>query len=111
MYITQCTRGITVEKKEKKLSFYLHLSKKCHVQNYSYPYELSQCLGKSKVQYQMKKQQLSAVGLRTVMAKTKKLSEDLWLCIVAAHKERDTRPYLNIFTFQWLHYKSVIKKI
>ncbi|KAI4900894.1 hypothetical protein NFI96_031877, partial [Prochilodus magdalenae] len=32
------------------------------------------------------KQQLSAVGLWTVMAKTKELTKDLRLCIVAAHK-------------------------
>jgi len=32
------------------------------------------------------KQQLSAVGLWTVMAKTKELTEDLLLRIVAAHK-------------------------
>ena len=40
------------------------------------------------------KQQLSAVGLWTVMVKTKELTEDL--------QEKAIRPYLNVFKFQWL---------
>ena len=92
------------------LSFYLHLNKKWHVQNYSYPLQTVYGKIQSSIPFQIvqavlkhpnypdslgtavliysrgEKQQLSAVGLWTVMSKTKELTEDLWLRIVADHK-------------------------
>lgn len=98
-------------KKKLLLSFYLHLNKKWHVQNFSYSLQTVTVYVKIQgpkllqiVQAVLKqpnypdslgtavlinstgeKQQLSAVGLWTVMAKTMELTEVLRLCIVAAY--------------------------
>ena len=108
------------------------MNKKWHVQNYSYPLQTVTVYGKiqSSIPFQIvqavlkhpnypdslgtavlinstgEKQQLSAVGLWTVMAKTKELTEDLRLL---TSQERAIRPYLNVFKFQWLQCKVLLK--
>ncbi|KAI3364700.1 hypothetical protein L3Q82_011486, partial [Scortum barcoo] len=57
------------------------------------------------------KQQLSAVGLWTVMAKTKELTEELWLRIVAAHKSgKDYKAISKCFQVPVATVQSIIKK-
>ena len=58
------------------------------------------------------KQQLSAVGLWTVMAKIKELTEDLWLWIVAAHKSgKGYKAISKCFQVPVATRQSIIKKI
>ena len=57
------------------------------------------------------KLQLSAVGLWTVMAKTKELTEDLWLRIVAAHKSgKEYNAISKCFQVPVATVQSIIKK-
>ncbi|KAI4895152.1 hypothetical protein NFI96_027349 [Prochilodus magdalenae] len=57
------------------------------------------------------KQQLSAVGLWTVMAKTKELTKDLRLCIVAAHKSgKGYKAISKCFQVPVATVQSIIKK-
>ena len=118
------------------LSFYLHLNKRWHVQNYSYPLQTVTVYGniQSSIPFQIvqavlkhpnypdslgtavlinstgEKQQLSAVSLWAVMAKTKELTEDLRLRIVAAHKSgKGYKTISKCCKFQWLQYKVLLK--
>lgn len=108
--------------------FNLHLNKKCHVQNYSYllltvtvygtiqsvQAVLKHCnypdsLGTA-VSINSTGERLSAVGMWTVLAKTKELTENLRLQLrLLTSKEKAIRPYLNVFKFKWQQCKVLLK--
>ncbi|KAI4872969.1 hypothetical protein NFI96_023649 [Prochilodus magdalenae] len=68
-------------------------------------------LGTTPPSLEREKQQLSAVGLWTVMAKTKELTKDLRLCIVAAHKSgKGYKAISKCFQVPAATVQSIIKK-